>query len=123
MPGTRRSESDVYKALAFTRFLQLGDKRVRTAGEVALVLPDLPTGPIQHHNRRKTLDLVPHGQFLVLLTKIGALRFASGKIDLHQDEVLVRILFKLWLRKNLFVQPDTITAPIGAGEIQKHQFV
>ena len=64
-----------------------------------------------------------HEQFLVLFTQIGALGFAARKVDLHQNEVLVRVLLKRRFGKDVLAQLDTIAAPVRAGEIQKHQFV
>jgi hypothetical protein len=57
---------------------------------------------------------------LFLLYRLG---FSAGKIELHQNEIVVREIFELRLRQNILVEFDAPPAPIRSREIEKQKFV
>ena len=63
------------------------------------------------------------GQLHVLLFLLYRLGFSAGKIELHQNEIVVREIFELLLRQNIFVEFDAPPAPVRSREIEEQKFV
>src|SRR5262249_24819535 len=108
---------------ALPQFLQLRDERVRAAGEITVVLPQLLSGAVQHDDCRKPEDLVLHRQLPILLLHVETLLLASRKVELYEDQIVASIIFKLGLREDLFIEVDTPTAPVRTCKIEQNKFV
>jgi hypothetical protein len=78
---------------------------------------------VQHHNGGKSKNFVLLGQLHVLLFLLYRLGFSAGKIELHQNEIVVREIFELLLRQNILVEFDAPPAPVRSREIEEQKFV
>src|SRR5205823_11367642 len=54
---------------------------------------------------------------------VGTLLLASRKVELDEDQIVASIIFKLGLRKDLFIEFDTPTAPVRTCKIEQNKFV
>ena len=109
--------------LTLWQFLQLLDERVRAAGEITIKLPHLLPAAVQYDDGRKSKNFVLLSQLYVLLSLFCRLGFFARKIELHQHEIIVRVVFELRLRKNVLVEFDAPSAPIRSCKIQEQKFV
>src|ERR1043166_9044554 len=116
----RDLESD---GLTLWQFLQLGDERHRATGEITVELPHRLAVTVQHDNSGKSKNFVLLGQFHVLLSFLCRLGFSARKIELHQNEIIVREVFELRLRENVLVEFDAPPAPVRSCKIEEQKFV
>lgn len=49
--------------------------------------------------------------------------FSARKIKLHQNEIIVRVIFELRLRENVLVEFDAPPAPVRSRKIEEKKFV
>jgi len=103
--------------------LQLRDERLRATGEITVELPYLLAGAVQHNDGGKSKNFVLLGQLHVLLFLLCGLGFSARKIELHQNEIVVREIFELLLRQNIFVEFDAPPAPVRPRKIEEKKFV
>ena len=99
--------------------MQLLDERLGAAGEVTIELPHLLAAAVQHDDGGKSKNFVLLGQLHVLLFLLCGLGFSARKIELHQNEIVVREIFELRLRQNILVEFDALAAPVGSREIEE----
>ena len=109
--------------LTLRQFLQLLNECLRAAGEITVELPHLLTGAVQHDDGGKSKNFVLLGQLHVLLSLLGRLGFSARKIELHQNEIVVREIFELRLRENVLVEFDAPPAPVRSRKIEEKKFV
>lgn len=109
--------------LTLRQFLQLLDERLRATGEITVELPHLLAAAVQHDEGGKSKNFVLLGQLHVLLFFLRGLGFFAGKIELHQNEIVVREIFELWLRQNILVEFDAPAAPVRSRKIEEKKFV
>ena len=103
--------------------MQLRDERVRAVGEITVELPHFLAVAVQHDDGGKSKNFILLGQLNVLLFFLCGLGFFARKIELHQNEIVVRVVFELWLRQNVFVEFDAPPAPIRSRKIEEKKFV
>jgi len=109
--------------LTLRQFLQLRDERLGATGEITVELPQLLAVAIQHDDGGKSKDVVLLGQLHVLLSLLCRLGFSAGKIELHQNEIIVREVFELRLRENVLVEFDAPPAPVRSRKIEEKKLV
>ena len=109
--------------LTLWQFLQLLDERLRAAGEITIELPHLLAAAVQHDDGGKSKNFVLLGQLHVLLFLLCGLGFSARKIELHQNEIIVRVVFELRLRENVLVEFDAPPAPVRSCKIEEQKFV
>jgi len=78
---------------------------------------------VQHDDGRKSKNFVLLSQLHVLLFFFSGLGFFAGKIELHQNEIVVGEIFELRLRQNILVELDAPPALVRSREIQEKKFV
>ena len=78
--------------------MQLRDERVRAVGEITVELPHFLAVAVQHDDGGKSKNFILLGQLNVLLFFLCGLGFFARKIELHQNEIVVRVIFELRLR-------------------------
>ncbi len=105
--------------LTLWQFLQLLDERLRAAGEITVELPHLLPAAIQDDDGGKSKNFVLLGQLHVLLSLFCRLGFFARKIELHQNEIIVREVFELRLRENVLVELDAPSAPVRSRKIEE----
>jgi hypothetical protein len=103
--------------------LQLLDERLRATGEITVELPHLLAATVQYDDGGKSKNFVLLGQLKVLLFFLSWLGFSARKIELHQDEIIVREGFELRLRENVLVEFDAPPAPVRTRKIKEKKFV
>ena len=103
--------------------MQLGYERLRATGEITIELPHLLASAVQYDDGRKSENFVLLGQLKVLLSFLRWLGLFARKIELHQDEIVVRKVLELRLRENVLVELDAPPAPVGAGKIEENEFM
>ena len=103
--------------------MQLRDERLRATGEITVELPHLLPVTVQHDDGGKSKNFVLLGQVHVLLFLLCGLGFSARKIELHQNEIVVRVIFELLLRENVLVEFDAPTAPVRSRKIEEKKFV
>jgi hypothetical protein len=109
--------------LTLWQFLQLRDERLRATREITVELPHLLAAAVQHDDGRKSKHFVLLGQLHVLLFFLCGLGFFARKIELHQNEIIVRVVFELRLRENVLVEFDAPPAPVRSCKIEEQKFV
>jgi hypothetical protein len=109
--------------LTLWQILQLLDERLRATGEITIELPHLLAAAVQHDNGGKSKNFVLLGQLHVLLFFLCGLGFSARKIELHQNEIVVREIFELGLRQNILVEFDAPPAPVRSRKIEEKKFV
>ena len=109
--------------LTLWQFLQLRDERARATREITVELPHLLAGAVQHDDGGKSKNFVLLGQLHILLSLLCRLGFSARKIELHQNEVIVREVFELRLRENVLVEFDAPPAPVRSCKIEEKKFV
>lgn len=103
--------------------MQLRDERLRTTGKIAVELPHLLAAAIEHNDGGKSGNFVSLGQLKVLLSLLRWLLFSARKIELHEDEIVVREVFELRLRENVLIESDAPAAPVRTCKIEEKEFV
>ena len=103
--------------------MQLLDERLRATGEITVELPHLLAAAVQHDDGGKSKNFVLLSQLHVLLFFLSGLGFFARKIELHQNEIVVREIFELWLRQNILVEFNAPPAPVRSREIEENKFV
>ena len=78
---------------------------------------------VQYDDGGKSKNFVLLGQLQILLFLLRWLLFSARKIELHQDEVVVREVFELRLRENVPVEFDAPPAPVRTRKIEEKEFV
>ena len=58
-----------------------------------------------------------------MLFHLCGLRCPARKIELHQNEIVVREIFELRLRENFLVEFDAPPAPVRSRKIEEQKFV
>src|SRR6266566_4155273 len=86
-------------------------------------MPDRLSVAIEHDDRGKPDNLVMLCQFAVLFSNLGTLGLGAREIEFYQHQVVARIILKLRLRQNLFIEFYTPAAPVRTGEIKEKKFV
>jgi len=109
--------------LTLWQFLQLSDKSLGATGEITVELPHLLAVAIQHDDRWKSKNFVLLGQLHVLLSLLCRLGFSARKIELYQNEIIVRVVFELRLREDVLVELDAPPAPVRSCKIEEQKFV
>jgi len=109
--------------LALRQFLQLRDERLGATGEITVELPHLLTVAVQHHNGGKSKNFVLLRQLQVLLFLLCGLGFSARKIELHENKIVVCVIFELRLRQNILVEFDAPSAPVRSRKIEEQKFV
>ena len=109
--------------LTLWQFLQLRDERLRATGEITVELPHLLAVAVQHDDGGKSKNFVLLGQLHVLLFLLCGLGFSARKIELHQNEIVVREIFELRLRQNILVEFDAPPAPVRSRKIEEKKFM
>src|SRR5882724_2830997 len=90
-----RRAADGNRPSAFPQFFQRSDKSVWAIREIPVITPNFAALTVEHNDGGEAFDLVFLGQPLVLFLQGPALLFCAGKIDLQQNEILVRVILKL----------------------------
>ena len=103
--------------------MQLRDERLRATWEKTVELPHLLAAAVQHDDGGKSKNFVLLGKLKVLLFFFRWLGFSARKIELHQDEIIVREVFELRLGENFLVEFDAPPAPVRARKIEEKEFV
>jgi len=109
--------------LTLWQFLQLLDERLRATGEITIELPHLLAAAIQYDDGGKPKNFVLLCQLHVLLSLFCRQVFFSRKIELHQHEIIMRVIFELRLREDVLVEFDAPPAPVGPCKIEEQKFV
>src|SRR5262249_60322639 len=109
--------------LSLREVLPLRYERLRTTGVITVELPHLLAVAVQHDDGGKSKNFVLLRQLHVLLFLLYRLGFSAGKIELHQNEIVVREIFELRLRQKLHVEFDAPPAPLRSREIEEQKFV
>lgn len=109
--------------LALWQFLKLRDERILATGEIAVELPHLLAAAVQHDDGGKSKNFVLLSQLHVLLSLLRWLGFSARKIELHEDEIIVREVFELRLRENVLIEFDAPPAPVRTRKIEEKEFV
>jgi len=109
--------------LALGQFLQLRDEGLRATGKITVELPHRLAVAVHHDDGGKSKNFVLLGQFHVLLSLLCRLGFSARKIELHQNEIIVREVFELLLRENVLVEFDAPPAPVRSCKIEEQKFV
>ena len=80
---------------------------------------DLLARAIEKDQCRICFDLIFLGEGFVGGFELGGLFFGPGEVELHQDEVLFREIFKCGLLEHIFGELHAGWAPVGACELQE----
>ncbi len=102
--------------------VEFGDEGFGAAGLVSEFTHLFAFG-IQHDDGGMSADPVLVFEFGILGFELGALEFFSGKVHLHEHEVLLCVLFELGFGENLLVEFDAPAAPVRPGEVEEHHFL
>jgi hypothetical protein len=78
---------------------------------------------VEHNDGGKSKNFVLLGQLKVLLFLLRWLLFSARKIELHEDEIIVREVFELRLRENVLIESDAPPAPVRTRKIEEKEFV
>ena len=103
--------------------MQLRDESLRATGKIAVELPHLLAAAVEHNDGGKSKNFVLLGQLKVLLFLLSWLLFSARKIELHQNEIIVREVFELRLRENVLIESDAPPAPVRTRKIEEKEFV
>ena len=109
--------------LTLWQFLQLLDERLRATREITIELPHLLAAAIQHDDGGEPKNFVLLGQLHVLLSLFCWQVFFARKIQLHQHEIIMRVVLELRLREDVLVEFDAPAAPVGPCKIEEQEFV
>ena len=80
---------------------------------------DFLAGAIKENQCGKSFDLIFLGESFVGGFEFGGLFFGPGEVELYQDEVLFREIFKCGLLEHIFGELHAGWAPVGACELEE----
>jgi hypothetical protein len=110
-------------ALRFDETIQLGDKRLRPAFEIASLPAQNPAVRVQQHIGGKALNAEEFLHRNICPLKVIALRLVLRKIHRDQDELVLGIAGETVGGQDIVVKLEAPHAPVGTGEREQHMFV
>lgn len=101
----------------------MGDERSRAAGLVADQGRQGFAVGAEDNKRWVTFDVKSALQGRVLLRERGGKGFVCRKVQLDEDKIGVGVGLERRCVERLLIHLDAPFAPVGAGEVEQHQFV